>query len=177
MPSLKSGGLEITIERDRAPEPKGPEAVASEAARRFTGGDANGRSPDDLEAIDRATLSQGTRCARLFKFSIPEDARAWAELRQQHFSSGLVKLISVKELISGTDYAQFMEWVEFKKPEEEVRATVVQERDAFLDKVKPKEPVAKAPEKKPRRTKKAAQVEVVPPMDLPATHQALEDPK
>jgi len=171
------GGLEITIERDRAPEPRGPEVAAADAVRRIAGADPNGRSPDDLEAIDRGVLAQGKRHARLFKLAKPQDAADWADLRHQHESTTTVRILRIKELIDGVDYAQFMEWVEFAKPEEEIRASATKERDAFLQKVKAKEAKDTPKPERKRALKKTVTIPLAIPDAPPPTHQALEDPK
>jgi len=169
---LRGTDLDITIERDRAPEPKGPETAVSDAARRFVG-DPNGRSPEDLEAIDRRVYAQSERKARLFKLDKKKDADDWAKLRHDHEATSTVRILRIKELVHETSYAQFVEWVEFKEPEEEVRAGAVKEQEKFLAKMKPKIP---APPKKARQ-KKDAPIPLADPGPLPATHQALEDPK
>lgn len=174
MPKLRGTDLEITIERDRAPEPRGPEFAAEDAAKRFLG-DPNGRSPEDLEAIDRRVFSQSVRRARLFKLDQKKDADDWAALRHRHEATSTVRILRIKELVHQTCYAQFVEWVEFTEPEEAVRATAVKEQEKLLSKLKPK-PLGVA---KPPRKKKVVDVPILlaEAGPLPSTHQALEDPK
>ena len=175
MAKLRGTDLDVTIERDRAPEPKGPESAVSDAAKAFSR-DPNGKSPEDLEAIDRLIYAQSQRKARLFKLDKKKDADDWAKLRHDHEATNTVRILRIKELIHETSYAQFVEWVVFNRPEETVRSDAVKEREKFLVKMKPKAPKPAAAPAKPRK-KKATPMPLADAGPLPKTHQALEDPR
>lgn len=161
---------QFTVEIDGVPG-RTPDAAVNEAAALLL----RGEKADGSDDIESAVTAKGVRHARLYKLSRPEDAEDWALLRQKHYTLGTAQILNIRELVSGTDYAQFVEWLEFPAPVEEIRRSASEEKARLLARIKEESSTPEVPEKpkRARRAKKPALIEA----DLPPTHEPLEDPK
>lgn len=100
----------------------GPEGAIRSAAAIMIGSDPV-RDPGNMsvaQEVDGRLYAHGAHSCRLFKMSSETDSNAYAELLSKE-ANGLVSRLGTRELISGTDYALFVHWVEFRKPESELR--------------------------------------------------------
>lgn len=78
------------------------------------------------EEVNKKVLAQGKYHTRLFRFTVQKDADDYAELYSKQ-QRGLVHFDAVKELTSGVEYALFIRWVEFEKPQEDIKEKVTAE--------------------------------------------------
>lgn len=78
------------------------------------------------EEIAKKVLAQGTYHTRLFRFTVQKDSDDYAELYSQQ-QKGLVHFDAVKELTSGVEYALFIRWVQFTKPQDDIKEKVTAE--------------------------------------------------
>lgn len=143
----------------------GPEAVLADATRAILGRAERSREDQADETTHRALLQRGKRKARLFQFTKQKDADDYAALMTQQ-ARGEIMFIENKDLISGTSMARFLDWVEYEKPVESVRADVTEMSTRFLSSLKAQRDALRAAEqaaapKKPQRKPRAPKPRVV----------------
>lgn len=140
----------------------GPETVVAAATRALLGRAERAREDQAEDSAQKALLQRGKRCARLFRFSHQKDADAYADLMSRH-SRGEILFIEYKDLTSGTDMSRFLDWVEFDKALETVRAEVGELSEKFMSGLRANRKALNAaavaaaaavePKKKPRQRK------------------------
>ena len=121
--------------------PKTGPAAAIEKAASFLIGEGperrkHGDTGPDPVLLERRVLLKGTPKAKLFTMSDAALAQEYAELEHRSKTTGEVNITKIKELMSGTNYALFITWIEYPKPEEVIRerveGTMREKRAKFL---------------------------------------------
>lgn len=123
---VATGDFVLESEATKAAPPIGPAEAASRVAAAILLGDDPTRDNGNMEVaneVDRQVLAQGKNHCRLYKFSSLEDCSAYSEMLDKE-QSGMIRRVAAKELISGTDYALFINWIAFDKPEPQLRETI-----------------------------------------------------
>lgn len=118
----------------------GPAEVIRRAAAIVLGDDPV-RDPGNMaveQEVQSRLYAEAKHHCRLFKMADEKAAEAYADLLAKE-AKGLASRLASRELVSGTDYALFLHWVEFSKPEAEERARIATDvtakRDAMLARV------------------------------------------
>lgn len=145
-----------------------PDTVITAATRALLGQVERTRENATEEVSQRELLARGQRHARLFKMSDREDAKAYAEVMTK-VSAGHAMIQEHVDLPSGTDFARFLDWVEFTQPVERVQADIAELGKKFLNSVKAqRSAVPDVPETKEVKPKRRRRAKGSPEIDLDA---------
>lgn len=123
---VETGDLVLESEATKA-EDRSPEAAARIVAAAICIGEDPKHDPGNMQVeVERTLLASGRNQCKLFRFSSQADCDAYSELLDKE-QGGHVRRVGVKELIDGTDYALFINWVSFDKPESVLREKIQQD--------------------------------------------------